>query len=225
MVLPLLGAIGSIAGSFIGSNSAKKAAQAQADATRYAADIQRQNFQDTQATLRPQIEAGDTAREYQLGLMGLPGGVNRQSALDAFQTSPGYEFAYDQGLQAVDRSAAARGMSQSGAQLKALSQFGQGMANQEYGNYYNRLAGLSGSGQAATGQQVNAGQSTANNLANLAVQGGNDRASSYVNQGNAITGGLQGIYNAYANTYRPQQQQNNTVPWRNPDTGVWANFN
>ncbi|MFZ1742652.1 MAG: hypothetical protein WAT93_07350, partial [Pontixanthobacter sp.] len=58
MVLSLLGAIGSIAGAFIGSNSAKKAAQTQADASRYAADVQRQNFTDTQTMLAPGRQHG-----------------------------------------------------------------------------------------------------------------------------------------------------------------------
>lgn len=215
----LLGAVGAIAGGALGADASRKAANAQADANRYAADVQRQNFLDTQEMYRPAVEAGDTARDYQLGLLNI-GGVGNQAALDAFQTSPGYQFAFDQGTRAVDSSAASRGMLNSGATLKALTEYGQGMANQEFGNYYNRLAGLSGAGQTATGAVAGVGTNTANNISSLAQNTGNARASSYINSANAMTGGLQGIYNAYANQYRPQ---NNNVPWRNPDTGVIYN--
>ena len=56
-----------------------------------------------------------------------------------FDTSnPAYQFLQKQGMQALDRSAAARGMGYSGAQMKAAQQFGQGLASQEYDKQYNR---------------------------------------------------------------------------------------
>ena len=59
-----------------------------------------------------------------------------------FDTSnPAYQFQLKQGQQALDRSAAARGMGYSGAQMKAAQQFGQGLASQEYDKQYNRASG------------------------------------------------------------------------------------
>ena len=58
------------------------------------------------------------------------------------QQTPGYQFAVDQGNQAINRSAAAKGMLNSGGVLAELAKYNQGMASQDYGNQVNRLADL-----------------------------------------------------------------------------------
>lgn len=97
-----------------------------------------------------------------------------------FQASPGYQFMLDQGLNAIQNSAAAGGSLESGRTLKALQGYGQNLANQEYNNWYgrragefgsyanrlgtqssdqfNRLAALAGVGQTATGSMSQLGQ-------------------------------------------------------------------
>jgi hypothetical protein len=114
----LVGAIGSIAGGFIGNKSAKRAAQAQEQAAAAAAQRTREGQQQATQYLEPVYDQGMDARRYQLGALGLPGGVGREEFDRAFQESPGYQFQMDQGVQALDRSAAARGMLNSGAQMK-----------------------------------------------------------------------------------------------------------
>ncbi len=59
------------------------------------------------------------------------------TAEQARQT-PGYQFAMDQGQRAVQSSAAARGTLLTGGTLKALTGFGQGLADTTYGDTYNR---------------------------------------------------------------------------------------
>jgi len=133
-----------------------------------------------------------------------------------FDTSnPAYQFQLKQGQQALDRSAAARGMGYSGAQTKAAQEYGQGMASQQYdkeynrasgefGDYYNRLAGLAQGGQQATTSLQNAGNQYATGASNtLGSLGGylqnnlgqaaNARASGYIGGANAINGGIQGL--------------------------------
>lgn len=58
------------------------------------------------------------------------------------QQTAGYQFAVDQGNQAINRSAAAKGQLNSGGVLAELQKYGQGMASQEYGNQVNQLSGL-----------------------------------------------------------------------------------
>lgn len=58
------------------------------------------------------------------------------------QQTAGYQFAVDQGNQAINRSAAAKGMSNSGNVLAELAKYGQGMASQQYDTQTNRLADL-----------------------------------------------------------------------------------
>lgn len=53
------------------------------------------------------------------------------------QQTAGYQFALDQGNQAINRSAAAKGMSNSGGILAELAKYGQGMASQQYQQQLN----------------------------------------------------------------------------------------
>lgn len=122
--------------------------------------------------------------------------ANRTAALNSFYTDPGYQFSMDQGIQAIDRSAAARGILNSGATAKALDKFGQGLANQQYGTYYNRLAGLSGTGQTATNETANAAGTYGTNAGNELTNAGNARASGYIGAANAFNSGLSGVGNS-----------------------------
>jgi hypothetical protein len=70
---------------------------------------------------------------------------------------PGYQFAYDQGLQALQRSQAATGITGGGA-AKAAEQYGQGLASTNYQQAYNNALQAYGTNQAAA-QQALGGQS------------------------------------------------------------------
>lgn len=112
------------------------------------------------------------------------------TAYGGFQATPGYQFQLDQGLGAIDRSAASRGGLFSGATLKAAQGYGQGLANQEYGTYLNRLSGLAGSGQAAAGQQGAAAQNYGAGASNALANYGNASAAGAIGFGNAINSGI-----------------------------------
>jgi len=121
--------------------------------------------------------------EASLGLPGAPG--TPQTALDRFRTSPGYQFALQQGLQAAQRGAAARGLTGSGAEAQALQQAGQGLAEQQYGQYQSRLAQLAGAGQQAAGQAAQMAYGTGGTLAGLGLQYGTSLANLYGQMGQA----------------------------------------
>jgi hypothetical protein len=201
--IPLIGAISSIASAGLGGLASYFAAQEQANAINHAADVSRQNFQDTTKLLQPSIDAGNEARSFQLGALGLPGG--NSDAINAFRTSPGYDFALKSGKNAVQTSAAAGGQLFSGKTLKDLATYGQGVEDRTFGDWFDRLGGLSGAGSSATQGLVAAGDRNASTLAGLAVQGGDNRASSYISGANAITGGLQNLSDLYA-YYNPVNQ-------------------
>lgn len=63
---------------------------------------------------------------------------------DAIENTNAYKFRFNQGQQALERSAAAKGMLNSGNTLAELARYGQGMASEEYGNEFNRLATATG---------------------------------------------------------------------------------
>jgi hypothetical protein len=101
----------------------------------------------------PYSATGQEANTMYANALGLNGAQGNQAATNAFQAGPGYQFALGQGIQALDRSAAGSGMFGSGNAAMALNNYGQGMANQQYGNWLQNLAGLNNQGlQAASGQ-------------------------------------------------------------------------
>lgn len=104
-----------------------------------------------------------------------------------FKETPGYQFRLDEGNKAIERMAAARGLRLSGGTLKEAGRYADGLASQEYGNHYNRLAAMAGIGQSATAQQMNAGTNYANATSQNALAAGNARASGYMNTANAFT--------------------------------------
>jgi hypothetical protein len=156
-------AVGTAGSALMGGKAGAGAGQAQ------------QVLQQQRADLAPYHDAGIPALTAQNALLGLSGPDAAAAAMANYQTSPGYQWQLQQGLQATDAGAAARGMLRSGAALKAEQTFGQGLANTDFGQYYQRLAGLSTLGeQAAAG-----GASTANQAGVLAQGAGNTQASIY----------------------------------------------
>lgn len=74
-------------------------------------------------------------------------GAKLQSLMDnpdSIASSGAYKFRLGQGNQAIQRSAAAKGMLGSGNTLAELLRYGQGEASQEYGNEVGRLTTLRG---------------------------------------------------------------------------------
>lgn len=80
--------------------------------------------------------------------------------------TPGYQFSYDQGLQALMAKQAATGNRFSGRALKESMAFGQGLASQIYNQELNRYAQLAGATQPISG-----GIETGQALSQLGQQG------------------------------------------------------
>jgi hypothetical protein len=98
-----------------------------------------------------------------------------------------------QGQDAINRSAAARGGLLSGAAVKAGQTFATGLANQTFGDYVNRLSGVAGAGQAATNATQAAGTNMANQNSNALMSAGNARASAYNEVGQTIGNTANGL--------------------------------
>ena len=121
----------------------------------------------------------------------------------AFFKSPGYDFRFDEGMRAVDRSAAARGMLMSGGTLRELQRYGQGFASGEFNNYATRLSELAGVGRSAvnTGAQAGAAAgsqvgTSAANIGQSIMAGGTAQASGIVGANNALQQGFGGALSA-----------------------------
>lgn len=172
----------STAGQIFGAD---QQADAISGASRRANELQRYMYDTSRADQAPWRDIGVAA----LGQLGSVYGLNGQPGnFDAFTQSPDYQWRLQQGQQSLEHSAAARGKLFSGSTQKALTDYGQGAASQEFGNWFNRLSGLAGTGQAATNQIGQYGMNYANQAGQNYLNSGMAQASSYGNMANALSG-------------------------------------
>jgi hypothetical protein len=194
-----------LGGALISGNAAQSAAGTQAAGAGRAADLQQQMYQQTRSDLAPWMQGGQVALsqlQSQLPQFTQPFGMQQ------FQESPAYQFNLEQGQQAINKGAAARGGFYQPGTLQDIARFSQGLASNEFqnafGNYntnlnniWNRLSGLSGSGQNAAAGLGGFATQTGANIGNAITGGANAQAAGQVGQANALTGALGQGYNAY----------------------------
>lgn len=167
-----------------------KAAKAQKNAANAQIAEQRRQYDQTRADYAPWRAAGESALARLTNEM-------KDGATTAYTKSPSYDFRLSEGVKAAERSAAARGRLGSGATMKAVQRYGEGLASADYGDWWNRNAGLAGVGQAATDSTTQAGTNATNNITAALGNAGNARASSYANTGSAINSGINNVLSAY----------------------------
>tara|TARA_R100000951_G_scaffold1557_6_gene3282 strand:- start:435 stop:1289 length:855 start_codon:yes stop_codon:yes gene_type:complete len=112
------------------------------------------------------------------------GFLNQRFGADQLETDPSYQFRLDEGNKGIERAMAATGKTFSPEAVKALSNYGQQSASQEYGNAYNRFTGDQTNMYNRLAGMTDMGQAQAANLGNLelAEAGGvSDLASNLVN--------------------------------------------
>lgn len=187
---------GSLISGALGASAANKASKAQSKAADQSVAEQRRQYDLTRTdTLAAQSQARtDLAPWMQAGQNALS---NLQNPA-AFQASPGYEWLRSQGEKGVGNSFAARGGAFSGNALKALSEFNQGLASQEYGNWWNRQAGMAGVGQNTAGQLGNQAISGANALGAFGANAAGNIGNSLMAAGDARASGVMGTANSLA---------------------------
>lgn len=165
--------------ALLGAHTANSAADAESAAMQAAIDEQRRQYDTTRQDLMPWMQAGQGALN------------NLQNPATAYQASPGYAWARSEGQRDIGNQFAARGAGQSGNALRALSEFQTGLAQQDYGNWWNQQAGLAGVGQSATTNAAAMGQNTAGNVGNYLAGQGQSRASGIWNRNASLGQGLQ----------------------------------
>lgn len=230
---------GFIAGSVIQGYGANRAAKEQSKAmdraTAAQAESARQSIEAQERMFERQIGLQEPFR--QAGVNALPELVEASRytpfGMEQFRQDPGYGFRLQEGLRALENSAAARGGLLSGNAMRGITRYGQGLASEEFGNAFNRyqaeraarlnpLQYLAGVGQSTTatmaGQAGNLGAGLAStygqmgqNMAQNAMAMGNIKASSYANMANALTGGL----NQYLNREQNREMMELYGPRRN----------
>ncbi len=114
---------------------------------------------------------------------------------------PGYNFRKQEGINALAAAGAASGNYGSGNMGVALQDFGQNLASQEFQNVYNRLAGMSGTGQVQSQAIGGMGMNTGNVMANYLNQAGQNIAQGQVAGANSMIGGARNLENGLASYY------------------------
>jgi hypothetical protein len=205
--------------SLVGAKASKSAASTQAAAARDAAELQNEQFQQTRQDQEPWRAAGVNA----LGKLESMADYTPFS-MDTFSKDPGYGFRLSEGRKALAHQQAARGGAVSGQSLKAMQDYAQGAASNEYTNAFNRYQieraaklgpyqSLAQIGQTATNQLGQFGAANAANVGNLMTSGAAANAAGQIGQANAFTGGL--------GTYLNYSQSNNLMnALRDRNTGV-----
>lgn len=179
-----------------------------ANAANRAAQMQQDEATRARAALSPWVAAGGGAINKVTNLLGLGSletnggnyntyGLNPNNAREKqaaafadFEASPDYNFRLSEGINALDRSAASRGLLRSGAQMKALSDYGQNTASQEYGNYLGNLFKAAGMGSEAASSGNSTAGSLTSNAGTFIANGGAARGSAYSTGANALASGI-----------------------------------
>ncbi len=168
---------GIVSSIFGGGSAAKDAASVQAEATQAGIAEQRRQFDITQGNLDPFLQAGTGALQTQQALLGQLGPEAAAAAMAQFQEAPGQQFAQDLAQKNLLQNASAIGGIGGSNVRTALVKQGVGFANQQFGDFQNRLGALSGTGQQTATSLGQLGGQTAGNISNLLQAGGQAQAS------------------------------------------------
>jgi hypothetical protein len=176
-----IGAVGAVAGGIMQSQAIKSGQKAANQAIQ-------QGVQTATNQLSPWTTAGQPALSQESDLLGLNGQPAADAAMSTFQSSPGYQYQVSQGLRGVDAGAASQGILRSGATIKAEETLGSNLANQDFGNYWNRLQQLSSGGLSAAGGIAGAATGGAANIAQTDTSAANAQSSIYGNVASSLGG-------------------------------------
>lgn len=237
-----MGIVGSIVNGVMGANAVGNATKAQVTGDQQAGALEKQN--QTAANAAQQTALGNvTSAEQPYQSLGsnsanslntlLQKGFQAPTLQQAEQT-PGYQFQLQQGTQAINQNAAANGTLMTGNTGKALTDYGQGLAQTAYQNTYNdalntymanynTLQGGTSTGLSSTGQLAGANLGVAGNTANIDLTSGQQqatqinnaaaaRASGYMGQANAYQGMVNGISNGVMKGFGNLDQTGSSSP-------------
>lgn len=229
----LLSGVGGIMGGNSLANANRSAGNQSAMLNAIAMQQAQQRFSKAQGLMKPYITSGTNALDMLMGY--LQGGANGVGGggdslistfaptMERLEQTPGYQFVKNQGLKAVQNSAAARGLGSSGNALQQGADYATNLASttfqQQLQNYmaqnqqaFNMLfnpAQMGGNMAQANLQGVNnfnntmlgAAQGVGNTMGNALIGGASAQAngmnSLFGGMGNALTG--MGSWNAYSN--------------------------
>lgn len=204
------GIIGGVGSLFGGSKSDKQASQAALTGYNYLNGNAANKA--VQANTAPAIQGQNTALGAQNNVANTANALltgtaspEQNQAFGNYLNSTGYNFQKQQGTQAITGSAAARGLLNSGATGKALTQYGTNLASTTFNNYLGQLQGVSnqyGNVAQGYGGQVAQGAGAAQAVGQAGTSGGGAAASAMTSGNSTQSGsGIGGLAGTVANIF------------------------
>lgn len=186
-----------VVGGVIQGQAAKSAAKTSAGAADRASQLQYEQFQETKEMLQPWEQGGLKAYQLQQDYTGANGADAQKAAYANYAESPGVQWAREQGMKGIAADSSMTGVG-GGTRLKAISDYNQGLAMQDFSNQFNRLGAVTGVGANAASSLAGAGSSAAQGQAQTTMAAGNARAQGTIGRANAFSSGISNVANVYA---------------------------
>lgn len=183
--------LGNLIQSAAGTYGAQNAAEGQQHSIQDAINYQ-QGIQNTiGGRYAPQTNVGNGAFNALSGVLGLGGQKPDESV---FTNMPGYQFAVNQGTQAIQRAASANGSAYTPNTLASIGQYVTGTAAQDYNTYVNQLLQTAGFGNQANAGVSQADLTTGGNIAQLDQNKGQAGASGVAGTAGALSGTVGALF-------------------------------
>ena len=215
VTVAVVGGGATLASGYMQGQAAKDAANTVAGGARYAADINKQMFDITNANLAPYREAGTTTLKDLLART--PELTKAYTAEDFNQgIDPGYQFRLAQGQKALENQYNRGGGLVSGNVMQGMQDYTQGQASQEFANafgrnattqtnIFNRLKSIADMGLGAAGTTANAATSAGESMGSAAIAGSQAQGAGQIGQAKAYGNTLSGMANYATLPYYMQQ--------------------
>lgn len=188
--------------------------------------------EEARAQLNPYAQAGTEATQRLSNRLGQGFQFNQGDLYN----DPGYQFQFGEGERALNAQAARSGLLGSGRALKEATQYGQGMAETQFGNVYNRnlnrwnlenqgLQNLAGTGYNAAAGIGDIAKDMGTNRADYRVrrsQGRTDLAAGLAGNAGSVLGGIGDYLTNFGS--EPAQVQGPPMPPQGLTKGVFGNY-
>ena len=181
----LTSALPSVLQGAAGVYGSQNAAEAQTQAEQAAIGTQQSTLgtiNNIWSTQQGVGQGADSALGSALGTNGQPANYS------GFENMPGYQFAVQQGTQAIQRQAASMGSAYTPNTAAAVGQYVTGTAMGDYNTYISQLMGAAGLGTTANQGLQTGNQSVGNNISQLQQNQGQAQASGVLGASNAVGG-------------------------------------
>lgn len=142
--------------------------------------------QEVQDLFQPFVGPGQKAFDIQAAQSGALGREDQQRAFQQFTSSPGQQFLQQRAERSLLRNASAIGGLGGGNIRQALQAQAIGLAQQDFGNQFNRLGAITDIGRSALGQQASGIQFGATGQAQGLIGAGEAKAGGITGQAAAI---------------------------------------